>query len=60
MIGYPISCNYEIYVNEYLLKHTYSDSVDFIASGIAFLIWVVIGVLLYNRNPTTNTESEDK
>lgn len=50
MIGYPIVWDIDLYVNEYLLKHTYSDNVQVSRTLICLFIWIFIGFKLYEKS----------
>ena len=49
MIGYLFVNHIGKYINEYLLKYTYSDTTILISSLISIVIWISIGYLLYEK-----------
>jgi len=53
MIGFPLADNLNSYVNEYLLKKTWSNDVEFVAATICLAIWFFIGYKLY-ESPEKN------
>lgn len=48
MLGYPIVCRIGQYI-DYLCNRTYSDSALIFAEIIQGIIWIIIGILLYER-----------
>ena len=53
MIGFPLADNLNSYVNEYLLKKTWSNDVESVAATIYLAIWFFIGYKLY-ESPEKN------
>lgn len=49
MVGFPISNSYSEYVGEYLLGHRYSGEVHAAATFLCLIIWVAVGMALYER-----------
>ena len=47
MVGMPIASSIDTYVNEFLLKKTYSNNVEVVSAIIGLVVWVWIGKLLY-------------
>lgn len=47
LLGYPLTVTLGRYVNEYLLKKTYSNGVEALAEVITLIIWVLVGIRLY-------------
>ena len=49
MVGAPIGEAFSSYVNEYLLKNTYSDAVQGIAAVIGVGLYIFVAPLLYEK-----------
>jgi peptidoglycan/LPS O-acetylase OafA/YrhL len=51
MVGYPICCTLDSYVNEYLLNHVDDATTNGITAFIVLFIWIFVGILLYEKKP---------
>jgi len=49
ILGFPLVDTMCIFVNEYLLKKEYSESIEVVGALITVSVWICIGYLLFEK-----------